>query len=380
LPDKAPPYTAQVLVPVALAAINARLGRFEDADELMRLTQATSRHEDLYSQVYLRRMGAAVAFERGDRVGALADLSYASRMYERGGSVVAAWLVDAWIGRTLLLLGRRTEGHRMLDRTSERAAAGGAISVVRAADRSRQFDPLIQLKDADLNVSSPKHGESTRALALSALRTAAAGDVDQARTLARELESHATGPGYALDRALMHVTFATLARLAGKAREAASELERAAQEAATDGADPDLVNAIYEQVGSLRVVTAGRRAASVRPPDLESFEIVLDGRNHELRIKRRIVSFQRRPMLRRLLYALASRPNEVFSKETLAGHLWSSRYNPLTHDNALWVSLRRLRVLLKNTGLTIELEEDGYRLIVPEGFIYVDPGEARATS
>jgi hypothetical protein len=99
-------------------------------------------------------------------------------------------------------------------------------------------------------------------------------------------------------------------------------------------------------------------------------EMVLDARKHELRILGRTISLQRRLVLRRLLYALAARPGCDFSKQELAERLWAVPYHPLQHDNALWVSIRRLRAMLALTGLVIGAGERGYTLIVPEGFVF----------
>ena len=144
--------------------------------------------------------------------------------------------------------------------------------------------------------------------------------------------------------------------------------------AAAEDVDEGLTHALLDRVGGTVLVTGSMRSAAPDPgAELSRFEVVLDGRSHELRVKRRVVSLKRRPVLRKLLYALAARPNTVLSKEDLASHLWAARYNPLRHDNALWVNLRRLRVLLQKSGLVIELSDDGYRLAVPEGFVYIAP-------
>ena len=73
-----------------------------------------------------------------------------------------------------------------------------------------------------------------------------------------------------------------------------------------------------------------------------------------------------------MLYALANHPNVVLSKEALAGALWGASYKPMTHDGALWVNVRRLRVLLERTGVAIDLRDDGYALRVPADFVFVD--------
>src|SRR6185295_7409518 len=131
---------------------------------------------------------------------------------------------------------------------------------------------------------------------------------------------------------------ASLARRDHKAGQAAAELAEAERIAAEENVDPDLVHALLE--------------TSV-PADLAHYDTVLDGRSHELRLKKKTISFQKRPVLRKLLYALASRPGAVFPKETLVERMWSANYSPLQHDNPLWVNVRRLRLLLAKTGLVV---------------------------
>lgn len=97
--------------------------------------------------------------------------------------------------------------------------------------------------------------------------------------------------------------------------------------------------------------------------------VVLDARTHELRLADKTISLRARPTLSRILYALAKEPQKTHSKEALAQLLWGDRYHPLRHDNAFWVNVRRLRKLLEGTGVSIEHIEEGYRIVVPKGFV-----------
>jgi DNA-binding winged helix-turn-helix (wHTH) protein len=69
--------------------------------------------------------------------------------------------------------------------------------------------------------------------------------------------------------------------------------------------------------------------------------------------------------MRKLLYALAARPGDVLSKDELTQAAWARPYDPIRHDNPLFVNLSRLRSLLKPVGLTVEADSDqgGYRLL-----------------
>ncbi len=96
---------------------------------------------------------------------------------------------------------------------------------------------------------------------------------------------------------------------------------------------------------------------------------VIDAHRHELRAGGRVLCLHGRPVLRGLLYALASRPNVVVSKEALVNEVWSVRYHPHRHDNALFVNIRRLRAALEGTGLAVHNRDGGYALSAPAGFV-----------
>jgi DNA-binding winged helix-turn-helix (wHTH) protein len=48
-----------------------------------------------------------------------------------------------------------------------------------------------------------------------------------------------------------------------------------------------------------------------------------------------------------LLKLLMSESNRVFSKEEIVRTLWQEEYNPLIHDNRIYVTVKRLRVFLE---------------------------------
>lgn len=113
--------------------------------------------------------------------------------------------------------------------------------------------------------------------------------------------------------------------------------------------------------------SAGRakiRGASTR------VSVAIDARAHELRFGATVVSLKDKPTLRLMLYAMARKPGETHPKDALAKLLWGDRYHPLRHDNAFWVNMRRLRKLLEGSGVAVEHLDEGYRLVVPEGFVW----------
>jgi DNA-binding response OmpR family regulator len=229
-------------------------------------------------------------------------------------------------------------------------------------------------------LSENNRGEVVRARVLEGLRAASAGDARLADALLRP-EALPAGGGYALDRALAHLARSLAARVQRRAGEAAVAVARANEEAEAGGVDPDLVPALLEMIGKRRlVVSTSHSLAAETPGEVSDYDVVLDGRTHLLRLAGREVTLARRPALRRLLYTLAEKPGASVSKEILARSLWSGQYHPLVHDNPLRVNILRLRALLGKAGLAIEVDEAGYRLSVPERFLYIEPLEPESNA
>ena len=87
-----------------------------------------------------------------------------------------------------------------------------------------------------------------------------------------------------------------------------------------------------------------------------------------LRVGEHRIDLVRRPVLQRLLDALARKYDQVVSVDELVMQVWEVEYHPLRHDNTLRVNVRRLRNLLAHTGLSIEKVSGGYRLLSPGEF------------
>ncbi len=375
LPDGAPPYTAKVTVPLALAAALARLGRVEEADDLSGpALEEASRHEDAQTQVYVRRMRADLMLARGDRLGALENIRSAADAYRRAGSKLGWLLGSCSTARALFELGRRREASRLLEDAEAEARECGIGSVVVAAQAARAADPIA--RPGTEPAPRGHRSEEARALALAALAAGSEGQRAPAERILEELARVVGERGYGVERAVASLTRATLARIEGRLAEADRLLAEARAAADADGVDAEVFDDLAGRVGGGRAVTAStKRALSAAPPPM-AYDVVLDGRSHELRAGGKVVSLSKRPTLRKLLYAMAGKPNVALSKAELAAAIWPGRYDPLRHDGALWVNLRRLRQLLSPSPLVVELWGDGYRLVVPESFVYLDPGRA----
>jgi hypothetical protein len=104
--------------------------------------------------------------------------------------------------------------------------------------------------------------------------------------------------------------------------------------------------------------------ARVSPDETASSGMTVDRRRHEIRTSAGTVSLAKRPILRRLLYALADRPGDLVAREDLVRRIWSVEYHPLVHDNALLVNVSRLRAVLASIGVSIVCLDSGYRVEV----------------
>jgi DNA-binding response OmpR family regulator len=74
-----------------------------------------------------------------------------------------------------------------------------------------------------------------------------------------------------------------------------------------------------------------------------------------------------------LLYAFASAPGGLLSRDMITRTLWDSDYAPDRHDNSLKTNIRRLRTLIAGTGAAIRIECAGYRLVLPRHSVFVAP-------
>jgi tetratricopeptide (TPR) repeat protein len=367
-------YRGAMLAPAFLTSHLARLGRFEEAAEALAAAEAKPR-DDLRMRVYLRTMRQSLLYERGERAEALAELHLIADSFHRSGEALGVLWANAWIGRILFLLGRRREAIQLLDQVEREAHRRGALCFVRTVEQSHEEDPLRQIRApaASLDVDVSKPGAAPRRRAIAGLRAAAGAEIDEARFLFQANAGWVDRPGYVFERACAILSAAIEASVEGDAARSKRAFEEARQCATEGGMDADLIPALREALGDVRVVTRGaRRVTADSMSDLTDYEVVLDARAHELRAGRQMVSLKRRLVLRKLLYALAAIPSRAMSKEELAQQIWEVRYNPLVHDNSLFVSVKRLRTLLEGSGVDVELVEQGYRLRVPERFLYIE--------
>ncbi|MGE0616066.1 MAG: winged helix-turn-helix domain-containing protein [Bacteriovoracia bacterium] len=71
-----------------------------------------------------------------------------------------------------------------------------------------------------------------------------------------------------------------------------------------------------------------------------------------------------KPIIYNLLQFLLRHPQEAFSKEELALHVWHEKYNPLVHDARIYTSVKRVRSLMKSISGYSVVESHGHKYSV----------------
>ena len=80
----------------------------------------------------------------------------------------------------------------------------------------------------------------------------------------------------------------------------------------------------------------------------QSVDIEIDRNSNYVREKHLgEIPFHNKFTLMKILLLLAETPGKEFSKEVLAKEIWDQEYNPLRHDNNIYININRLRKLLE---------------------------------
>lgn len=87
---------------------------------------------------------------------------------------------------------------------------------------------------------------------------------------------------------------------------------------------------------------------SYKKEHTDNFDLSFDFDNHQIK-ERQIgtVDFKNQFILLDLLKLFISKQGEVFSKEYLVEHIWKQNYDPETHDNKIYVTIKRLRKMIE---------------------------------
>jgi DNA-binding response OmpR family regulator len=266
----------------------------------------------------------------------LEELEALRAEFERAGYLLAKLWTEALLLRILYALGRRTRADQIFAEAIASAEKHGVVTARLHLEEAKAEDPLLELGRHHWP-PRPTSGHRVRDRAIAALVESAMGHGDRAEAILSAMPAQIEAPGYGVERAL-----ASLVR---------GDVTAARAQAAEDGADPELIDAITCSLERI------------------SYQVIVDGQSHQLRANGRVVSLGRRRAVRRILYRLAARPGSVVSRDDLAQALWTRSYDPLVHENALKSNISNLRKLID--PLQVEADDTGYRLVVPERFLYL---------
>lgn len=80
----------------------------------------------------------------------------------------------------------------------------------------------------------------------------------------------------------------------------------------------------------------------------QSTDLEIDSNSHYVREKHLgEIPFHNKFTLMKILLLLAQSPGREYSKEELANQIWEQDYNPLRHDNNIYININRLRKLIE---------------------------------
>jgi hypothetical protein len=357
---------AHVFMPCICSFLLARAGRLDEADRGLRAAErGLQRPEHSLEIAWVR---TAIRYECGARGDALAHFADLQTAFDRSANLVGIVWTRAYVGRILLLLGRRRDAVAVLSEARALCQAKQAFGLQRIVELAYDEDPLAAgWLSRNAAVPTTKVGESVRAQLRSLLRYACTneGALIQSQRLDLAVPDDAD---YAFDRALLELARAVQRARQGRIRVAATHLGLARRRAAECNADPDLIPTLYAQLRSESAREPPGTTAAASDP-----AVVIDGVRHEIADRHVRVSLASRVVLRQLVYAFAAADGYFLDRNAITRALWSCDYAPLRHESSVKSNIQRLRTLLDETRLTIHTERDGYRLSVPPGSVIVPP-------
>jgi hypothetical protein len=270
-----------------------------------------------------------------------------------------------------------------VERMGHRGALGKSLAIVARLELARGRRDVASAAAAKAARESLACGcNSSRADALLVLSALAreGGDVCEAATYARDARTIACDAGLPLQRLIAEQALEIIA-LDGEAApvhlrsaSAATASDEAIASAALVLADMGLTSArpfrCVDALGAESFVTSGS------PELLGLYErsLAVDAvRQVIVRGGQDVADLRRRSLLKRLLFLFAARPNYVFSKDEIVEQVWEVEYHPLRHDAALFTNIMRIRRLLGEDGIElIQVSDEGYSLVPPKDFLYVE--------
>jgi DNA-binding response OmpR family regulator len=316
----------------------------------------------LFARFRDRELGALKA----GRVAALAWVRGQQRRENIARNPADAVWARAFVAKLLFLLGRRREAMGVAAEALQICQDRAVPELRSLVDSSLAHDPLgDDWLRRDLVPCETDASDVIRARVHAALRRVCA---RQAARHELAIVSVPGGADYALDRAILEVARSRCALRCRQRRLATRHLGCALAEAASCGADPDLILDLNHRAQQAEL-NAATIAASGAPADT----LVINTELHEVRDGSRSICLAYRLVLRRLLYAFALAPGRYLNRDEIALTLWGSNYDPLRHASSVKSNIRRLRELLDGTRAVLQTDIDGYSLALPANAVVITP-------
>lgn len=274
-----------------------------------------------------------------------------------------------------------------VERIGHRSHLGKALAIVARLELARgKRDAASAAASKAARESLACGCNTSRADALLVLSALARddGDVCEAATYARDARTLACNSSLPVQRLIAERALEIISRDGEEAPQPLSCASAAtASEQAIASADAVLADIGLTAARPFRCVAANGTESFVASASAELLgmnerSLAVDAvRQVILRAGEEGVDLRRRSLLKRLLFLFAARPNHAFSKEEIVEQVWQVEYHPLRHDAALFTNIMRIRRLLGDDGIElIQVSEQGYSLVPPKDFLYVEDTSA----
>lgn len=262
---------------------------------------------------------------------------------------------------------------------SDLAKAMALIARLELARGDKQSGLVAASRAARESQASGCHRSQIHAfLVLSALARED-GDLRSAATYARDARSVACDCGLPLETLATSQALEVIAGGESVQDGISSARTATASDMAVSAAEALLGDLGFSAIRPFRCVNSSggeSYVASASPEILGMHErsLVVDSvRQVIVRNGETVADLRRRSLLKRLLFLFSAGPTKIFSKEDIVEKVWEVEYHPLRHDAALFTNIMRIRRLLGKDGIDlIQVSEDGYSLVPPKDFLFVE--------
>lgn len=358
----------------------ARRGELELAREILdKLREVAAAQGTPRRELVARLLAGHIDAAAGDRLRAAEELTTIASRLAGGGELPFALGVRLEAAALLHTLGRAHEASDIILAVERRARQLGLrAGLLPAIDRAASETLLRSVWHHRRPGADAGPARHLRRRAVLALQAAYSGEETRAEVELAALAAEVPRTrDFAVERTIAAVARAMLARLRGDDGATARQLAEATRAAGAGGLDAEQLDGLARLVRRERLVSTTRRRLALGSGELlAAGGLVIDSVRHEIRGPLldgvTSISLERRPVLARLLYALAARPTEELDKDVITMVLWGVPYNPLVHDNAIKANVHRLNRMIAPAGITVRFGAGGYKIHGPDGLVFVD--------